>query len=553
MINDPESARAYHERTKHTFESVRGSTHRLQWDIQPLPFKIYTKLAPIPLPRDFGRLSAATLEAIAAIGAIAPSGDGDRCVLDVRSLARVLHYSAGITKERAHGDRRMYFRAAPCTGALYHIDIYVVCGDISGGGCADLPAGVYHFGPHDFSLRRLRAGEHRDFLLAATADESSVRRAPATLIFASTFWRNAWKYQSRAYRHCWWDGGTMIAHTLAVAAAEKITARVVMGFVDHDVARLVGLDERREAALALVTLGRDSPVAASPPQPGSASLHVGGPPAELTPLDFETLPLSSREVDYPAIREMHEASSLPDAESVRRWREGRAGMPGAGGHAQGTQSEMPLPDSPSTVLQMPTLVPRPDVELDHTIAKRGSTRVFAQAPIPAAALGSLLQSSLVPVPFDIRPNGGPAFDDVYLILNAIDGVAAGTYAVCRADAHGPAVHLEALRTGSFRREAGYLGLGQDIPADASANVYFLSDLDPLLARYGARGYRVAQLEAAIHGGRVYLAAYGLGLGASGLTFFDDDVTTFFSPHAERKSVMFLVAVGAARKRSLPGV
>jgi hypothetical protein len=42
---------------------------------------------------------------------------------------------------------------------------------------------------------------------------------------------------------------------------------------------------------------------------------------------------------------------------------------------------------------------------------------------------------------------------------------------------------------------------------------------------------------------LYLAAYALGLGATGLTFFDDDVTDFFSPHASGKSVMFLVAAG----------
>ena len=54
---------------------------------------------------------------------------------------------------------------------------------------------------------------------------------------------------------------------------------------------------------------------------------------------------------------------------------------------------------------------------------------------------------------------------------------------------------------------------------------------------------MAQLEAAIAGGRTYLAAYALGLGATGLTFFDDDVTAFFSPHAAGKSVMFHMAVG----------
>ena len=51
MDNDPAAARAYHERTKHSPESVGSNRHRLAWEIQPLPFKIYETLAPIPLPR----------------------------------------------------------------------------------------------------------------------------------------------------------------------------------------------------------------------------------------------------------------------------------------------------------------------------------------------------------------------------------------------------------------------------------------------------------------------------------------------------------------------
>ena len=51
---------------------------------------------------------------------------------------------------------------------------------------------------------------------------------------------------------------------------------------------------------------------------------------------------------------------------------------------------------------------------------------------------------------------------------------------------------------------------------------------------------------------MYLAAYALRLGASGLTFFDDDVTDFFSPHAAGKSVMFLIALGRPRPRRRAG-
>jgi len=50
---------------------------------------------------------------------------------------------------------------------------------------------------------------------------------------------------------------------------------------------------------------------------------------------------------------------------------------------------------------------------------------------------------------------------------------------------------------------------------------------------------------------MYLCAYALGIGASGITFYDDPVTEFFSPHAANKSNMLSVILGvpAYEKRS----
>ena len=80
-------------------------------------------------------------------------------------------------------------------------------------------------------------------------------------------------------------------------------------------------------------------------------------------------------------------------------------------------------------------------------------------------------------------------------------------------------------------------------------LFFLTDLEVVLRRLGNRGYRAAQLEAGIAAGRIYLAAYAQGLGATGLTFYDDAVTAFFSPHASEKSVMFLITIGKPARLS----
>lgn len=80
-------------------------------------------------------------------------------------------------------------RAASATGALYPIEIYVVSQDMPG-----LKAGVYHFCPGDFSLTKLRSGDHRSSLADSAGDSASI------LAFTSIAWRNAWKYQARSYR-----------------------------------------------------------------------------------------------------------------------------------------------------------------------------------------------------------------------------------------------------------------------------------------------------------------------------------------------------------------
>ena len=85
--------------------------------------------------------------------------------------------------------------------------------------------------------------------------------------------------------------------------------------------------------------------------------------------------------------------------------------------------------------------------------------------------------------------------------------------------------------------------------DCSALLVYMADLERVLAALGNRGYRDAHLEAGILGGRAYLAAYALERGATGLTFYDDDTTKFFSPHAAGKSPILMVALGVPRSHA----
>ena len=500
----------YHRATNHSLESVQRSTHRMEWDNQPMPFKIYPSLEGERLS---GALTGTGIPAVSALSLPPVPGDA---VPTAEDLAALLFYTGGVTKVgTVAGGGKLHFRAAACTGALYHIEIYLVCGPLPG-----VDAGVYHFGPHDFALRKLRDGDYRQVLAEATGGEPAVAKAPAALIFTSVFWRNSWKYQARAYRHSFWDSGTMLANLFAVGAARGLPLKLVSTFVDAQVNGLLGLDAAREVALEIVPLG-------------SVGGQVLPDPPAVEPLDLEVQPYSRWEVDYPAVREMHTASSLASGEQAAKLR----GNP-------------PLSNPASTPGPAFSLVPVaetdiPEEPVEETIRRRGSSRRFRRDGITFAQLSVMLRGASGTLDADFLGGSDGSLNQLYLIVNQVDGLPAGSYVY-----HRHAETLEQLAEGDFRRQAGYLDLGQELAADASVNVYILADLEAVMQRYGNRGYRMAQMEAAIRGGRLYLGAYAQRLGATGLTFFDDDVTRFFSPHAAGKSVMFLVALGRPMRRPM---
>src|SRR6266404_2734932 len=500
----------YHDATKHSYWSIRNNPHTLDWATRPHPFKIYPKIEPLLLPRDVAQTGVTALSTISVREPLSRT----ESVPDLQDLARIFYFSAGITKQRAYPGGEIYFRAAACTGALYEIELYVVCSDLP-----DLGAGVYHFNPADVSLRLLRQGDFRGNLAHVTAMEPALAHAPATIICTGTYWRNAWKYQARTYRHFGWDNGTLLANMLAVSAASGLPAEIVLGFVDAEVNHLLDLDVRREVSLCLVPIGRTS---------------EGTPlvPREVPALGLETIPLSQHEVEYPAMLEMHDASSLESAEEVTEWR----GEP---------------PVLPSSVLAREAVglprLPEADQPKDTTeqvILRRGSTRTFDKAgSITLPQLSTILDYAARRLPADFLESPGAQLNDLYLIVHAVEGLRPATYFFSRDQNT-----LELLNEGKFRAQAHHLGLDQDLPADACVDVFFLADLKRILERYGNRGYRAVQLEAGIIGGRIYLAAYAQHLGATGLTFFDDDIVNFFSPHAKDKSAIFLVAIGKPLKR-----
>jgi SagB-type dehydrogenase family enzyme len=495
---DIEAARTYHAITKHSYTSVRTDAHFLDWDNRPMPYKLYPEVAGLALPRD---LSLARVPALEAISAGAGPGDGDGLTLE--ALTRILFCADGLTRRRSIGGEDYHFRAAASAGALYPVEIYAAVAELG-----ELEQGLYHFSPADLRLRGLRRGDWRGLIARAAAGRPTLLQARAVLVLSAIFWRSAWKYRARAYRYCFWDAGTMLANLLAAAAAEGLSTELVTAFADPEIEALLDIDGEHEGALCLVALGS-----------GASAPRVE---PELRPLGLETIPLSREEVSYPDLVRMHQESRLLGPDGV-----GEIG-------AARIDSMAPAPSA--SVVRPAPFDTGAGLGLGETILRRGSTRVFAHKPIAAEELATIMAASSRHPRADFPP-----LSDTYLIVNAVDGMEPGAYYYRRQSGE-----FELLKAGNFRREAGYLCLEQPLGADCSALICYMADLERGLDAIGNRAYRDAHLEAGLHGGRAYLAAYALGRGASGLTFYDDDTTDFFVPHSAGKSPLLMLAIGVPR-------
>ncbi|MGH2819027.1 MAG: SagB family peptide dehydrogenase [Actinomycetota bacterium] len=473
----------FHEKTKHTTRSVRTGGHFLDWSNKPDPFKSYTDIPPVALPEPAGDTGSPAAPAIVGEPASEPRS------MDSGELSRLLTLGGGVIREKVYpGGERFYFRTYACAGALYPIEIYVACG-----GMPELDAGLYHFHPLERSLRRIRPGDPRPYLARACGHPSAPGRALVSLILSGIPWRTTWKYGPRGYRHLYWDSGMIVANLLALAASAGHRPEVVARFADRELNSLLGFDGSTEMALGIVALD------------ALEDEHIPPAPEPAAAIHHRVARLSRREERYPELIAVHEATSIDSAEELHR---GSAGPSEGRG---GNDSEL----CPAGI--------------EEVIRRRGSSRAFKRASIPGEQLTGVLRNAFA------RPLGDwpPGLTSLSLLVHSAEGFAPGAY---RLRERGP----ELLFEGDVREEGAHLCLEQPLGGEGAATCFLSADLRSAGEAWGPRSYRAAQLEAGIRAGKIYLGAYACGFGATGLTFFDDEVRRFFDTRGEP---MLAVALG----------
>lgn len=499
----PEPAILLHELTKHGVATHPGGALvdfvPLDPANRPVPFKRYPDVSAFLLPTELG---TSGVPAAAVLSGQAQPADG---AMDTVVLARLLFFSAGVTRRSSSPSlgATVWFRAAMSAGNLHPIEVYVVTADLPG-----VAAAVHHFAPLEFGLTPLRPGDWRANLAGAAA-EPAVATAPVSFVLTGIPWRTGWKYGERGWRHLYWDAGTLLANLLAIASAHGLSARVLVGFADAEVAHLVGVDGVEEFPLAVVAIGQNEPASVAREKPA--------------PLSAMTVPLSPRPLVFPLVTEAQNGGALPDAAAVTAWRSAAHNV----GESAGDEVEI-LPEMDRS-------------PIEEVVLRRGSTRQMRRESIPAEVLTWAMAAAARPVPGDFTAVGRTLLQH-WLSVHGVVGMRPGT-------GRWRAGHLETARRGDARAAAQQLCLGQPLGGDSAYTVFHCADLEPLLRALGSRGYRAAQLEAGVAAGRLALAAFTLYCGATGLTFFDEAVSAFFATPA---ACMLATAVGVPAYRSRPG-
>jgi SagB-type dehydrogenase family enzyme len=515
---------AYHQATKHTYESVRTSAHYLDWKNQPNPFRTYEGAPVVALwaEPDFPEAGAfAMMTAIADRAGIVGGSrfeNGAEINLDANLISRLLWHSMAVSawKRVGNTNNRYSLRVNPSSGNLHPTETYV-----SVAGFAGLDDGLYHYRAdrHELELRVPGTGTEK---IIEALEIPWAAGAPLIISLTSIFWREAWKYRDRAYRYCCHDLGHAIMSLLLTARALGLHGGAVTHFCDARLTEALGLTGSDEAPMAFLIFPARRAGAQSPSLPSQEFLGVPNS-------------LSAQEKPYDLLLGMHRSTILTDPI-------GPLPFPGVG-------QISPANSIAAKNVRLPN--PAHDSLLGTTVRRRRSALDFdAQtSPMSHGNLEQLLDFATRDWRADWRGNfsgaaaameDGADFVTLYIYVHRVHGCEPGVYLWDRVNRR-----LQQLHRGNVERVAAFLSLEQPLAGNSCFTISMIADLAGAARAFGNRGYRYAHFEAGAIGQRLYVGAEALGWNATGIgAFYDDDVHRYlgFLEESENSTERAVLAV-----------
>jgi SagB-type dehydrogenase family enzyme len=163
--------------------------------------------------------------------------------LTLAEVSQLLWAAQGITHPNG-------LRTAPSAGALYPLEIYLVVGNVT-----DLPAGVYHYNPHDHELILTIEGDMRQNVCDAALQQSALKDAAIVLVIAAVYERTTVKYGPRGNQYVHMEVGHAAQNVYLQVESLGLGTVFIGAFYDDQVQEVLALDEG-EIPLGLMPVGR---------------------------------------------------------------------------------------------------------------------------------------------------------------------------------------------------------------------------------------------------------------------------------------------------------
>lgn len=479
----------YHELTKYDPRTI-DRLGQANWAEQPRAWKAITGTEHVDIRPHLAFLSE-FVAGDGSTGTYPPPAE----TLDLPSLARISWFAAGVSAMGGSPQDPHLYRTNPSAGGLYPVELYWIALDVDG-----LESGIWQFHAPGFAFVPVWKGRFRPEALAALLGSAPAGEASAIAVLTGIFSRGSWRYGERAYRRILLDAGHLASNLLEAVRRESFESVPLSGFCDAGLSEFLFPDQDEVPLLAVpVGKGLTKNVARclrSPmPDPTETSAHIASGRMQERAHHLSRIPAGKPEPPSP----FNGSTRKPDLGYI------------------------PLP---------PPLDPG---KTTMAAIERRSCRSYGWAPVTLQQLSTLLSWSDLPAEERLSPVG---LLDTWLVVNAVEGLESGVWHWDHRTGS-----IAPHRMGRFREDCLKMCLGQELGGNASFVVVHSAPLGKAVELLGERAYRPLCMDAGHFGERLNLSAQAMGLGASGIGGYFDDLVNGTIGQDLSQAILYITTVG----------
>ena len=518
MTADLEAILAYHQTSKHNFETYAPGPHRLDMQIKPELFLNYNGAQFLSLDKwsdqEIKNETFPAYEQAFSQEKLEPSK------LSAKTISRLFFDSFAISAWKKAEGTKWPLRVNPSSGNLHPTEVYFLSGPVNG--LLKNPS-VCHYAPLPHALElRTEFSQETWKLLGSGFPEGTF-----FVGLTSIYWRVSWKYGLRAFRYAQHDIGHAIAALAFAAAGLGWKTSLLADIGSEEIEALLGISgekdpEKQEPAclLAVYPAGKTCP----------KSRISSGVVSAFRNLSWEGVPnsLSPRHVEWVGIEKASSATQKKGNDYLEKREEPKSG----------TQAISSMKTSSFESRSNLETVPLRSV----IRGRRSALEMNNSAYMEKETFYAMLQRTL--------PENNPIFNSLafgsfthlLIFVNRVKDLLPGLYIFLRKP--GEKERFKAAIRPDFLWEkpencpsdlefymlmeedlqyfAAQLSCGQRKVADACFTACMLSEFEEPLKKFGAWIYPYLFWECGILGQLLYLEAEANGLRGCGIGCFFDD-------------------------------